>query len=115
MTQKVIASIYKRTITKTYDEKGNFICNYVLEYRDENDNGHKMSVFQKGQEPIINQNDTFYLVELVVYSKQNVTYNNNRVYNNVVQVLSITPLRDEEDMRMAKEIIYQHYQQVWTE
>lgn len=35
MTQKVIANIHKRQVTKTYNENGIYICNFVLEYRDE--------------------------------------------------------------------------------
>lgn len=72
MTQKVIANIYKRQITKTYNENGEYVCNFILEYRDEKDERHLMNVFVNNFEPYIDKDVTFYLAEVEVYSIQNV-------------------------------------------
>lgn len=110
MTQKVIANIHKRQVTKTYNENGIYICNFVLEYRDEKDERHLMSVFTCNFEPYIDKDITFYLAEVEVYSKQNVTYNSLSLYLNHIKCLSLIPLRSNEDIRNAKESIYRHYE-----
>lgn len=109
MTQKVIANVHKRQVTKTYKENGEYICNFRLEYRDEKDQQHLMSVFAYNFEPYIDKDITFYLAEVEVYSTQNVKYNSSNLYLNQVRCLSLIPLRDE-DMRHAKESIYRHYE-----
>lgn len=55
MVQKVIANIHKRQVTKTYKENGEYICNFRLEYRDERDQQHLMSVFAYNFEPYIDK------------------------------------------------------------
>lgn len=109
MTQKVIANIYKRQITKTYNENGEYICNFILEYRDEKDERHLMNVFVNNFEPYIGKDVVFYLAEVEVYSKQNVVYNSSNLYLNYVKCISLVPLRSDEDIRNAKESIYRHY------
>lgn len=109
MIQKIIANIYQRKITKTYNENGSFVCNYILEYRDALDNGHKVSVFSVDYEPIIEKDLTFYLVEIEVYAKKNVQFNNDKLYLTQVRVLNIEPLRSELEIRNAQELIYKHY------
>lgn len=109
MTQKVIANIYKRQITKTYNENGEYICNFILEYRDEKDERHLMNVFVNNFEPYIDKDVVFYLAEVEVYSKQNVVYNSSNLYLNYVKCISLVPLRSDEDIRNAKESIYRHY------
>ena len=106
MVQKVIVNIHKRQVTKTYKENGEYICNFRLEYRDEQ---HLMSVFAYNFEPYIDKDITFYLAEVEVYSTQNVKYNSSNLYLNQVRCLSLVPLRDE-DMRHARESIYRHYE-----
>lgn len=109
MTQKVIANIYKRQITKTYNENGEYVCNFILEYRDKKDERHLMNVFVNNFEPYIGKDVVFYLAEVEVYSKQNVVYNSSNLYLNYVKCISLVPLRSDEDIRNAKESIYRHY------
>lgn len=110
MTQKVIANIHKRQVTKTYNENGIYICNFVLEYRDEKDKRHLMNVFINNFEPYIGKDVAFYLAEVEVYSIQNVKYNSSNLYLNYVKCISLVPLRSDEDIRNAKESIYRHYE-----
>ena len=65
MTQKVIANIYKRQITKTYNENGEYVCNFILEYRDEKDERHLMNVFVNNFEPYIGKDVVFYFIKFI--------------------------------------------------
>lgn len=77
---------------------------YVISYL--NIEMKKMNDF----EPYIGKDVAFYLAEVEVYSKQNVTYNLPNVYLNHVKCISLVPLRNDEDIRNAKESIYRHYE-----
>ena len=47
MIQKIIAYLYQKKVTKTYnDNNDGFICNFVLEYKDKKDFVHKMACGQ---------------------------------------------------------------------
>ena len=108
MIQMMIARLYKRQVIKTYNENKTFVCNFVLEYRDEFDNLHKVSCFMYNQEPIAIENNR-YLVELEIYATQNVTYKSDRVWLTQSRVLKMEPLMNELEEIGAKEIIKKHY------
>lgn len=110
MTQKVIASIYQKQITKTYNEQGGFICNFVLIYKDELGNDHKMFVYTINFEPKQVPNKNCYLVEVDIYAKQNVSYNNGKVYQALIKVMTIEPLMNDLEEKGAKEVIRRHYE-----
>jgi hypothetical protein len=109
MTQKVIVTLYQKKYTKQFNEDGSFLTTFVVQYRDEMDNSHLMSVFAYNFEPKVVPNQNCYLLEVEVYAKQNVQFNNDRLYLNLVKVNKMEPLMNPLEEIGAKEEIRQHY------
>ena len=64
MIQKIIAYLYQKKVTKTYnDNNDGFICNFVLEYKDKKDFVHKMACYAVNFEPVVIGKENRYLVE----------------------------------------------------
>lgn len=81
MIQKIIAYLYQKKVTKTYnDSNDGFICNFVLEYKDKGGFVHKMACYAVNFEPVVIGKENRYFVEVDVHAVQNVKYNNDRVW-----------------------------------
>ena len=75
MIQKLIAYLYQKKVTKTYnDNNDGFIC------KDKKDFVHKMACYAVNFEPVVIGKENRYLVEVDVHAVQNVKYNNDRVW-----------------------------------
>lgn len=110
MIQKLIAHLYQRKVTKIYNENNDgFICNFVLEYKDTNENYHKISCYSVNFEPIVIGKENLYYVELDVHSIQNVKYNNKRDYLNQAKVLKMDLLINPWEIDIMKKEIEKYY------
>lgn len=110
MIQKIIAYLYQKKVTKTYnDSNDDFICNFVLEYKDKKDFVHKMACYAVNFEPIVIGKENLYYVELDVHSIQNVKYNNKRDYLNQAKVLKMDLLINPWEIDIMKKEIEKYY------
>lgn len=110
MIQKIIAYLYQKKVTKTYnDSNDGFICNFVLEYKDKKDFVHKMACYAVNFEPIVIGKENLYYVELDVHSIQNVKYNNKRDYLNQAKVLKMDLLINPWEIDIMKKEIEKYY------
>lgn len=110
MIQKLIAHLYQRKVTKIYNENNDgFICNFVLEYKDTNENYHKISCYSVNFEPIVIQKQNLYYVEVDVHSIQNVKFNSNNLYLNNARVMKITPLIEPWEIKVMEDEIRKYY------
>lgn len=107
--QKIIGTIYKNQVTKIYDDKGHFVCVFIIEYKGSDNEQHKMSVYAMNIEPHFGSLVKSYLFELDVYSVSNTTINNDKVYTTKIRVLSIQELIGDLEVSVAQEIIDQWY------
>lgn len=107
--QKIIGTIYKNQVTKIYDDKGHFVCTFVIEYKGVDNQDHKMSVYAMNIEPHFGPLVTSYLFELDIYSTPNTTINNGKVYTTKIRVLSIQELMGDLEVNGAQEIVNQWY------
>ena len=110
MIQKIIACLYQKKVTKTYnDNNGGFICNFVLEYRDKKDSVHKMACHAVNFEPAVVGKENRYLVEVDVHAVQNVKYNNDRVWLPQCKVIKMDLLLRPWEIASAENEIEMHY------
>jgi len=110
MIQKIIAYLYQKKVTKTYnDSNDGFICNFILEYKDKKDFVHKMACYAVNFEPIVIGKENLYYVELDVHSIQNVKYNNKRDYLNQAKVLKMDLLINPWEIDIMKKEIEKYY------
>lgn len=94
---------------KIYDNKGHFVCTFVIEYKGVDNQDHKMSVYAMNIEPYFGPLVTSYLFELDTYSIPNTTINNGKAYILKIRVLSIQELTSDLEVSKAQEIIDQWY------
>lgn len=112
MIQKLIANLYQRKVTKTYnDNNDGFICNFVLEYEDKMENYHKMFCYAVNMEPVVFPKDNRYYVEVDVHAVQNVKYNNDRVWMPQCRVMKMTPLLNPWEMTPTEKEIERYYEE----
>lgn len=110
MIQKLLAYLYQKRVTKTYnDNNDGFICNFVLTYKDKNENYHNVSCYSVNFEPIVIGKENLYYVELDVHSIQNVKYNNKRDYLNQAKVLKMDLLINPWEIDIMKKEIEKYY------
>lgn len=107
--QKIIGKIHKNQVTKIYNDKGRFVCTFVIEYRGSDNEQHKMSVYAMNIEPHFGSLVMSYLFELDMYSIPNTTINNGKEYILKIRVLSIQELTSDLEVSKAQEIIDQWY------
>lgn len=110
MIQKLLAHLYQKRVTKTYnDNNDGFICNFVLTYKDENENYHNVSCYSVNFEPIVIGKENLYYVELDVHSIQNIKFNNKRDYLNQAKVLKMDLLINPWEIDIMKKEIEKYY------
>lgn len=110
MVQKLLAHLYQKRVTKTYnDNNDGYTCNFVLTYKDENENYHNVSCYSVNFEPIVIGKENLYYVELDVHSIQNVKYNNKRDYLNQAKVLKMDLLINPWEIDIMKKEIEKYY------
>jgi hypothetical protein len=107
--QKIIGTIHKNQVTKIYDDKGRFVCTFVIEYKGSDDEQHKMSVYAMNIEPHFGSLVKSYLFELDIYSIPNTTINNGKAYTLKIRVLSIQELTSDLEVSAAEETVNQWY------
>lgn len=105
MLQKVIGTIHKNQVTKVYSDKGGFICNFVICYKDHEGSDKKMSVFSVNQEPVVDPTIKSYLFELEVYSIPNEW----TVWKLQIRVYFMSELRNAVDMTTAAASVEEWY------
>lgn len=101
--------IYKNRITKIYNDKGRFVCTFVIEYKGSDDEQHKMSVYAMNIEPHFGSLVKNYLFEIDMYSIPNTTINNGKAYTPKIRVLSTQELMGDLEISKAQEIVNQWY------
>lgn len=110
MIQKIIAYLYQKKVTKTYnDSNDGFICNFVLEYKDKEDFVHKMACYAVNFEPIVIGSENRYFVEVDVHAVQNVRYNNDRVWMPQCRVMKMDLLLQPWELTTAEKEIERYY------
>lgn len=110
MIQKIIAYLYQKKVTKTYnDNNDGFICNFVLEYKDKGDFVHKMACYAVNFEPVVIGKENRYLVEVDVHAVQNVKYNNDRVWLPQCKVIKMDLLLQPWEITSAEKEIERYY------
>lgn len=110
MIQKIIACLYQKKVTKTYnDSNDGFICNFVLEYKDKKDSVHKMACYAVNFEPVVIGKENRYLVEADVHAVQNVRYNNDRVWLPQCKVIKMDLLLQPWEITSAENEIEMYY------
>lgn len=107
--QKIIGTIYKNQVTKIYNDKGRFVCTFVIEYKGSDNEQHKMSVYTMNIEPHFGSLVMSYLFELDIYSIPNTTVNNGKAYIPKIRVLSIQELTNDLEVSVAEETVNQWY------
>lgn len=110
MIQKIIAYLYQKKVTKTYnDNNDGFICNFVLEYKDKGDFVHKMACYAVNFEPVVIGKENRYLVEVDVHAVQNVKYNNDRVWLPQCKVIKMDLLLQPWEITSVEKEIERYY------
>lgn len=94
---------------KIYNNKGHFVCTFVIEYEGSDNEQHKMSVCAMNIEPHFGSLVMSYLFELDMYSIPNTTINNGKAYTSKIRVLSIQELMGDLEVSGAQEIVNQWY------
>ena len=110
MIQKIIAYLYQKKVTKTYnDNNDGFICNFVLEYKDKGDFVHKMACYAVNFEPVVIGKENRYFVEVDVHAVQNVKYTNDRVWLPQCKVIKMDLLLQPWEITSAEKEIKRYY------
>lgn len=110
MIQKIIAYLYQKKVTKTYnDSNDGFICNFVLEYKDKKGFVHKIACYAVNFEPVVIGKENRYFVEVDVHAVQNVKYNNDRVWMPQCKVMKMDLLLQPWELTLAENEIEMYY------
>ena len=109
MIQKIIAYLYQKKVTKTYnDNNDGFICNFVLEYKDKGDFVHRWHAMPSTLNPLLLEREPLF-GRGGCACVQNVKYNNDRVWLPQCKVIKMDLLLQPWEITSVEKEIERYY------